>query len=135
MNRLAITADDFGLSESVNAAVEEAHRSGILSAASLMVGGPAAADAIKRARALPNLRVGLHVVLVNDDPISPSAQIPALVDGSGRLRNDLVGYSIRSVVVACRAAANRAPKSPRNSKRIARPDCRSITSTRIGIFI
>ena len=98
MNRLAITADDFGLSEPVNAAVEEAHRRGILSAASLMVGAPAAADAIRRARALPGLRVGLHVVLVNDDPMTPRAQIPALVDASGRLRNDLVGYSVRSVI-------------------------------------
>ena len=98
MNRLAITADDFGLSEPVNAAVEEAHRRGILSAASLMVGAPAAADAVKRARALPGLRVGLHVVLVNDDPVTPRAQIPALVDASGRLRNDLVGYSVRSVI-------------------------------------
>jgi hopanoid biosynthesis associated protein HpnK len=98
LNRLAITADDFGLSEPVNAAVEEAHRRGILSAASLMVGAPAAADAVRRARALPGLRVGLHVVLVNDDPVTPSAQIPALVDASGRLRNDLVGYSVRSVI-------------------------------------
>jgi hopanoid biosynthesis associated protein HpnK len=98
LNRLAITADDFGLSEPVNAAVEEAHRRGILSAASLMVGAPAAADAIRRARALPGLRVGLHVVLVNDDPMTPRAQIPALVDASGRLRNDLVGYSVRSVI-------------------------------------
>jgi chitin disaccharide deacetylase len=98
LNRLAITADDFGLSEPVNAAVEEAHRRGILSAASLMVGAPAAADAVRRARTLPGLRVGLHVVLVNDDPLSPRAQIPALVDASGRLRNDLLGYSVRSVV-------------------------------------
>jgi chitin disaccharide deacetylase len=98
LNRLAITADDFGLSEPVNAAVEEAHRRGILSAASLMVGAPAAADAVRRARSLPGLRVGLHVVLVNDDPVTPRAQIPALVDASGRLRNDLVGYSVRSAL-------------------------------------
>ncbi|MDE1973099.1 MAG: ChbG/HpnK family deacetylase, partial [Hyphomicrobiales bacterium] len=38
MNRLIITADDFGLSEPVNAAIEAAHRNGILTAASLMVG-------------------------------------------------------------------------------------------------
>ncbi|MGP0087328.1 MAG: ChbG/HpnK family deacetylase, partial [Steroidobacteraceae bacterium] len=62
MNHLVITADDFGLSEPVNAAIEQAHRNGILSAASLMVGAPAAADAVERARRLPDLRVGLHVV-------------------------------------------------------------------------
>ena len=58
LNRLIITADDFGLSEPVNAAIEEAHQRGILSAASLMVGAPAAADAVARARTLPSLRVG-----------------------------------------------------------------------------
>ena len=57
-----------------------------------MVGAPAAADAIERARALPNLRVGLHIVLVDGDPVSDPAQIPALIDSSGRFRNDLARY-------------------------------------------
>ncbi len=92
LNHLVINADDFGLSEPVNAAIELAHRGGILSAASLMVGAPAAADAVERARALPNLRVGLHIVLVDGDPVSDPAQIPALIDGSGRFRNDLARY-------------------------------------------
>ena len=89
---MVITADDFGLSEPVNAAIEEAHRSGVLSAASLMIGAPAAADAVKRARALPNLRVGLHIVLVDGEPVTDPAQIPALIGGSGRFRNDLARY-------------------------------------------
>jgi len=33
-----------------------------------MVGGPAAADAVARARRLPDLRVGLHLVLVDGHP-------------------------------------------------------------------
>jgi chitin disaccharide deacetylase len=57
-----------------------------------MVGAPAAADALARARKLPNLRVGLHVVLVDGDPLSDRAQIPGLINRSGRLRNDLAGY-------------------------------------------
>jgi len=92
LNRLIITADDFGLSEPVNAAIEEAHSRGILSAASLMVGGPAAADAIKRARSLPGLRVGLHVVLVDGKPTIDPAHIPDLVGDGGWLRNDLAAY-------------------------------------------
>lgn len=87
-----INADDFGLSEEVNAAVEAAHRDGILSAASLMVGGPAAADAVARARRMPKLRVGLHVVLVDGDPVLSRARIPDLVDDSGRLRSDLARF-------------------------------------------
>jgi hypothetical protein len=92
LNRLIITADDFGLSEPVNAAIEAAHRRGILSAASLMVGAPAAADAVARARALPTLRVGLHLVLVDGDPVADRAQIPKLLDSNGRFRNDLARY-------------------------------------------
>ena len=40
---LIVTADDFGLHEAVNDAVEVASRSGVLTAASLMVAAPAAA--------------------------------------------------------------------------------------------
>ena len=92
LNHLVITADDFGLSAEVNAAVEAAHRRGILSAASLMVGAPAAADAVERARRLPDLRVGLHVVLVDGDPVTDRKHVSGLIDHRGRLRNDLARY-------------------------------------------
>jgi hopanoid biosynthesis associated protein HpnK len=81
---LIITADDFGLHPSVNRAVELAHRDGVLAAASLMVGAPAAADAVARARACPRLRVGLHLVLADGRPLLPLAAIPDLVDADGR---------------------------------------------------
>lgn len=81
---LIITADDFGLHSSVNQAVERAHREGVLSAASLMVAAPAAADAIARAHACPSLRVGLHLVLADGQAILPHTAIPSLVDVHGR---------------------------------------------------
>lgn len=89
MKRLIVTADDFGASAEVNEAVEQAHRDGILTAASLMVAGNAAADAVARARALPNLGVGLHVVLVEGRPALPADRIPALVDATGNFRTDM----------------------------------------------
>jgi len=61
--RLIVTADDFGMSMEVNEAVEEAHRNGILTCASLVVAGDAAEDAIKRAKRLPDLGVGLHLAI------------------------------------------------------------------------
>lgn len=82
----------------MNTAIEAAHRDGILSAASLMVGGAAAADAIARAHALPNLRVGLHVVLVDGDPVADAARIPRLLDAQGRLRNDVARYGAQIAV-------------------------------------
>ncbi len=61
----------------------------MLSAASLMVAGAAAADALARARRLPGLRVGLHLVLVEGVPVLPPARIPDLVTHAGRLRTDM----------------------------------------------
>ena len=73
----------------VNEGVELAHAEGILTATSLMVAGVAADDAVARARRLPSLRVGLHLVLVDGTPVLPPERIPDLVDANGRLRGDL----------------------------------------------
>lgn len=100
--RLIVTADDFGADESVNDAVEAGHRDGILTAASLMVGAPAAADAVARAKRLPGLGVGLHLVLVEGVPVLPADQIPELVDGAGRFRTDMVASAV-NIFVAPRA--------------------------------
>jgi len=40
LRRIIVTADDFGVAREVNDAVERAHREGVLTAASLMVGVP-----------------------------------------------------------------------------------------------
>ncbi len=62
----------------------------MLSAASLMVAGPAATPAVALARRLPGLRVGLHLVLVEGAPASRPKDIPDLVDSDGQLRRDMV---------------------------------------------
>ena len=89
MKRLIVTADDFGAAVEVNEAVERAHRHGVLTAASLMVSGAAAHDAVARARQMPSLRVGLHLVLVEGRPILPAHAVPDLVDAKGLFRSDM----------------------------------------------
>jgi hopanoid biosynthesis associated protein HpnK len=89
MKKLVVTADDFGLAPEVNDAIEVAHQRGILTAASLMVAGPAAGEAVARAHKLPRLRVGLHVVLVEGSPVLPPERVPGLVDAKGNLRTDM----------------------------------------------
>ena len=83
MQRVTFTADDFGLTQSVNEAVERAHRAGKLHAASLMVAGPAAADAVRRAHTMPSLHVGLHLVVIEGPAVLPPTRIPDLVDAQG----------------------------------------------------
>lgn len=92
MKSLVITADDFGLAREVNAGILAAHRDGILTAASLMVGSPAAAEAVAMARATPSLRVGLHLVLIEAEPVLPPSRIPGLVGPDGRFRSDMAAY-------------------------------------------
>jgi hopanoid biosynthesis associated protein HpnK len=83
VRQVSFTADDFGLSPAVNEAVERTHRAGVLHAASLMVAGPAAADAVRRARTMPGLRIGLHLVAVEGPAVLPPSEIPDLVDALG----------------------------------------------------
>lgn len=90
MRKLILTGDDFGLAVPVNEAIEAAHRDGILTTASLMVGAGAAADAVQRAKRLPSLKVGLHLVLVEGRATSPPEAIPDLVDENGEFTSHLV---------------------------------------------
>lgn len=64
-------------------------------AASLMVAAPATDDAVARARSMPALAVGLHVVLVNGRPVLPPERVPDLVDDRGELPTDLTGAGFR----------------------------------------
>lgn len=83
--KLILTADDFGLSSSLNAAVGLAHKFGLLTGASLMVSAPAAAHAVALARELPGLCLGLHLTLAQGKPVLPPRQVPGLVDFRGDL--------------------------------------------------
>jgi hopanoid biosynthesis associated protein HpnK len=95
LKKLIVTADDFGISIGANRAIEEAHRHGILTAASLMVGADAAADAVDRAKRLPTLRVGLHLVLLDGAPVLPAAAIPDLLNREGLFSSHLVRAGVK----------------------------------------
>lgn len=107
MNRkLIVTADDFGMSLEVNEAVEEAHRNGILTCASLVVAGDAAEDAISRAKRLPELGVGLHLAMFG---APASAAGPSLLapDGANLGQNPVVTGIAVMVSPRARKAAER----------------------------
>ncbi|MDQ6707998.1 MAG: ChbG/HpnK family deacetylase [Acidobacteriota bacterium] len=72
MKRLIVNADDFGFTRSVNEGIVEAHRNGILTAATLMANGPAFEHAVRLAKANPALDVGCHLVLVQGPALPDS---------------------------------------------------------------
>lgn len=86
MRRLVVTGDDFGASSAVNRAIVAAHDHGILTAASLMIGGEAAEEAVELARSRPSLAVGLHLVLADGRPVLPAEEIRSLVGPDRRFR-------------------------------------------------
>lgn len=88
LRRLIVNADDFGASSEINAAVLQAHREGILTSASLMVGGAAFDEAVAIARANPRLGVGLHLTLVCGRPLLSPERIPGLAGTEGALQSN-----------------------------------------------
>lgn len=94
MKRAIISADDFGLSVEVNEAIEIAHREGVLSTASLMVAGPAAEDAVERAKRLPNLGVGLHLVVIEGASVLPHTRLPLVTQPDGWFSSSQLGLGI-----------------------------------------
>ncbi|MFQ5791247.1 MAG: carbohydrate deacetylase [Acidobacteriota bacterium] len=83
MKRLIVTGDDLGLTPGVVEGIEEGHRAGILTSASLMVNAPAAAEAFRLARGTPSLSVGLHFVLTFGRPVGPAAPLAELLEADG----------------------------------------------------
>lgn len=92
---VVVTGDDFGFSHGVNQAIIQAHERGILTAASLMVNGEAAEEAVELARQHPRLAVGLHLVLTCGKAVLPPLNIPHLVGRDGRFSDHLSGAGFR----------------------------------------
>ena len=84
MRKLIVNADDFGLSESVNEGIIEAHLNGIVTSASIMANGRAFNQAIKLCHDNPSLDIGVHLLLVEERPVLAPEKVPSLVSSEGR---------------------------------------------------
>jgi predicted glycoside hydrolase/deacetylase ChbG (UPF0249 family) len=60
---LIVNADDFGLSSGINRGIIQAHERGIVTSGSLMVRGPATAEAAAYVHEHPTFSLGLHIDL------------------------------------------------------------------------
>lgn len=90
MTRLClITRGDAGSCDSANRAIREACKHGMLRNVSVMVPGPAFAEAAAMFADLPGICLGLHVTLNAEwngpkwGPVLPPARVPSLVDDKG----------------------------------------------------
>jgi len=81
--RLIINADDFGLCESVNKGIVEAHTKGVLTSTTIMANMPAAGQAVELAKKLPTLGVGVHLNLTSGKPFCQDVIINYLLNAEG----------------------------------------------------
>jgi predicted glycoside hydrolase/deacetylase ChbG (UPF0249 family) len=81
MKYLVVNADDFGACTGVNRGIVEAHRRGIVTSTSLMVGMPGSEEAARLARECPALSIGLHARF-DDRQREPAAEEPAAARAS-----------------------------------------------------
>ena len=95
MRAIIITGDDFGLAVPVNEAIIEAHRHGTLTTASLIVGADSTPDAVQKAKALPSLKIGLHIILVEGKSVLPPDKIPDLVNSRREFSTHLVNTGFK----------------------------------------
>ncbi len=95
--RIIINADDFGLCEGVNQAVAQAHSDGVLTSATIMANMPAAVEAVKIAKEMPTLGVGVHLNLTEGPPVSKDPCINRLLDADGQFACSPIKLSLLSL--------------------------------------
>lgn len=99
--RVIFNADDFGDCAEINEAVIKAHREGVLTSASLIVGGKTSKEAVKLAQQNPSLAVGLHVTLAEGWPLLSPEELPGLIGKKGELKS---GFAIGFLILFRRDA-------------------------------
>jgi hopanoid biosynthesis associated protein HpnK len=91
MKRLIINADDFGLHESINEGIIQAHCEGCVTSTTLVAGGQAFEQAVSLARRYPNLGVGVHLTLVGLRPVA-HGDVCSLLTGDGSFWPDHLAF-------------------------------------------
>lgn len=84
MRTLAVVADDFGLSASVDRGILEAFAGGGLTGTTVMLNFPEFESTCARLREAPGLDVGAHLNLTAGAPLSDPRDLSSLVDADGR---------------------------------------------------
>lgn len=83
MLNLIITADDYGMSKSINDAILEGIQCGRITSTNVMVNMPYYKDIVKVKQLFPNVSIGIHLNLTCGKPVSNIEEIKSLVDHYG----------------------------------------------------
>lgn len=85
MKWLIINADDFGVTKKINNGIINSYVNGVLTSTSIMANGEAFRDAVRLSRKIPDLSIGVHLVLVGEKSVLPPQEVPSIIGPNGRL--------------------------------------------------
>jgi chitin disaccharide deacetylase len=85
---IIITADDYGMCQSVNTGIDACLEAGAVRATCVMVNMPAWAAAASLRERFPKSSVGIHWTLTQGCPILPASHLPSLVNASGEFHTN-----------------------------------------------
>ena len=80
---LIITADDYGMAESVNRATDACMKEGIVTSTNVMTNMEYADEAKKLRTEFPNVSVGLHLTLTAGKSVLPAEKVKTLLEEDG----------------------------------------------------
>jgi predicted glycoside hydrolase/deacetylase ChbG (UPF0249 family) len=81
--RLIVTADDYGLCETVNQAIEDCLDAGTVRATCVMANMSACGAAKSLRRKFPRTSIGIHWNVTQGRPVLPTADISSLINDTG----------------------------------------------------
>lgn len=95
--QLIINADDFGMSESINLAVLDAYKNGILTSASLLANGPAFEHSISLLKEMQGIGLAVHLNIIEFSTLQKNIKQDSLLyDRNGRYNNGFVKLLLKS---------------------------------------
>lgn len=97
MKNLIINADDFGLHRVVNTGIIEGYQQGLITSTSLMSVGRAFDEAVQLSFENPGLGVGIHLTLVNEQPLSERKMIPSLVNNNDHMEENYIRFLLKFI--------------------------------------
>ena len=114
--QLIINADDFGMSESINLAVLDAYKNGILTSASLLANGPAFEHSISLLKEMQGIGLAVHLNIIEFSTLQKNIKQDSLLyDRNGRYNNGFVKLLLKSFLSSLFYSVNNKKAQGKNS--------------------
>lgn len=90
---LIVNADDFGLTHSINNGILKCFKYGIVTSASIITNGRAFEESVSLSKE-HGLNVGLHLTLMDGQPVSNAEDVKSLTDRNGLFPTNYLSFSM-----------------------------------------